>query len=168
MAVTLYVWKNSPSEVGHASLDVDGVYISFWPKGAANAKKDVKIGEMHDAAYPSSYAVDRKIERREADVKVMLDNLDEKAIKAFWQAFKDKSEQYNMLKSNCSTVTAMALEAGSGLASNRSPSIKISDYVSNTGMQWLLKVRFMGNYIQMWTPNDVLTYALQIKSQSIF
>ena len=121
---------------------------------------------MHDATYPSSYLIDRRIERREADVKVEITGLDEAAMKKFWESYKAESKKYNMLKSNCSTVVATALELGSGKPSNLNPSIKISEYVQNSGLQFLLKVRFMGNSIRMWTPNDVMTYALQLKSNA--
>ena len=72
-----------------------------------------------------------------------------------------------MLKSNCSTVVASLLEIGSGIAPSKSPSIRINEYVNNKYMRWVLKLRFFGNYIDMWTPNDVMMYALKIRSSKI-
>jgi hypothetical protein len=42
---------------------------------------------------------------------------------------------------------------------------RFTDYVNNQFMQRVLKLRFPGGHIHMWTPNDVETYALQIKSK---
>ncbi len=86
-------------------------------------------------------------------------------MKSNWLKFKQQPDQYNMRKSNCSTVVASMLELGSGVAPNHTPSIKISEYVGNPYLRWTLKLRFLGNYIEMWTPNDVRLYALQIKSK---
>ena len=82
----------------------------------------------------------------------------------YWNNFKENAAKYNMLKSNCSTIVAALLEIGSGIAPNHTPSIRIDDYVGNPYMRWLLKVRFLGNYIHLWTPNDVKLYALQLQS----
>ncbi len=83
----------------------------------------------------------------------------------YWVKFKADPKKYNMLHSNCSTVVASLLELGSGLPPGKTPSIKIREYVENPYMRWILKLRFMGNNIDMWTPNDVRLYALQIKSR---
>ncbi len=164
MTATVYIWKNAPSDVGHASLQVRDEYVSFWPKTAAKAKKDIKLGEMHDASYPKSYRVDCRVEHREADKSIHIHGLDEDKMIEYWGEFKSSSSKYNMLESNCSTIVASLLELGSGIPPLNSPSISIDEYVGSPYMRWLLKLRFMGNYIKMWTPNDVMTYALQIKS----
>lgn len=165
MSVKVHIWKNSPSSVGHASLEMKAAYVSFWPKDAAKAKSDIKLGATHEAVFPSSYRTDCRLERQEADKTVNINGLEEAKMIALWQEFKDQAKQYNMLKSNCSTVVASLLEAGSGIPPNHTPNILIRDYVKNPYMSWLLRLRFMGNYIHMWTPNDVMIYALQIKSR---
>lgn len=167
MTTTVYVWKNSPSETGHVSIQVKDTYISFWPNSAAKAKKDIKIGRTHDPAFPSSYKVDCRLEAKEADCEISINKLDEELMIRYWNTFKDKPDQYNMLKSNCSTVAAALLELGSGIPPNHTPSIRINDYINNPFMRWLLKLRFMGNHIHMWTPNNVRRYVLQIKSRKI-
>ena len=51
-----------------------------------------------------------------------------------------------------------------GIPPHHTPSIKINEYVKGSYKRWYFKLRFMGNYIKMWTPNDVQKYALQLKS----
>ena len=71
MALLLTVWRMRPPNPGHVSLETDGVYMSYWPADAAG-KKDVKVGQTHEAAFPSSYRIDRRIEQRECDVRRQL------------------------------------------------------------------------------------------------
>jgi len=165
MSVIVYVWKNSPSDVGHVSLQINDTYISFWPKSAAKAKSDIKLGQTHEAAFPSSYKVDRRLEQKDSDNKILLNKLNEELMLDYWNDFKNNQKRYNMLKSNCSTVVASLLEIGSEVKPLKSPSIRINEYVNNKYMRWALKLRFFGNYIHMWTPNDVMMYALQIRSK---
>ena len=75
MDVTLYVWRLSATNVGHASLKVGDTYMSYWPAEGAG-KKDVKIGQSHDAAFTSVYAIDRRLERKHADDEFVLTGLD--------------------------------------------------------------------------------------------
>ena len=167
MTATVYIWKNSPSNVGHVSMMVDDTYVSFWPKSAADAKKDIKVNQTHEAVFPDNYKIDRRLERRDPDSTISILNLDEKLMIDHWTKFKAKPDRYNMRKSNCSTVVASLLELGSGTPPAHSPSIRITDYVINPYLRWLVKLRFLGNYIHMWTPNDVLMYTLQIKSKKV-
>ena len=44
MTTTVYIWNNSPADVGHVSIEVNSTYMSFWPKSAAKAKNDIKLG----------------------------------------------------------------------------------------------------------------------------
>lgn len=48
----------------------------------------------------------------------------------YWLQFKKDPAQYNILKSNCSTITAAILELCSGIAVSYKPSIAINDYVN--------------------------------------
>ncbi len=97
-------------------------------------------------------------------MKIVLNSLDSKVIVDSWDDFKNNPKRYNMLDHNCSTVIATLLELGSGIPPYHTPSIKISEYVKDPYKKWYLKLRFMGNYIKMWTPNNVQKYALQLKS----
>jgi len=166
MSVTVYIWNNSATDVGHASLEVsNGAYISFWPKGNAGGKGDIKMGDQHDTHFPSLYKADRRHEGRDADQSIIIEKLDEKEITTRWVEFKkDSSKKYNMKNANCSTIVATFLEIGSGVPPANSPRLSISKSVGNKAMQLILKLRFLGNYIDMWSPNAVATYALQIKS----
>lgn len=111
-----------------------------------------------------SYIHDRRLERKDCDVTVTLKNLEEDIIVKSWNDFKKNPKRYNMLSHNCSTVVASLLELGSEKAAHHTPSIKINEYVKEPYQRWYFKLRFMGNYIKMWTPNDVHKYALQLKS----
>ena len=71
MATTLYVWKISPTNVGHVALQVDDVHMSYWPSEAAG-KNDVKPGDTHDVMFPRSYAHGRKLERKPADARIQM------------------------------------------------------------------------------------------------
>ncbi len=177
MKTTVYIWRNTSTDPGHASLELDGAYVSYWPQGEDNeikdfvknppgkgAIKDFNVGSTHKPYFPSSYRHDCKLERRDCDMKIVLNSLDSKVIVDSWDDFKNNPKRYNMLDHNCSTVIATLLELGSGIPPYHTPSIKISEYVKDPYKKWYLKLRFMGNYIKMWTPNNVQKYALQLKS----
>ncbi|MCW8999972.1 MAG: hypothetical protein OQK04_14780, partial [Kangiellaceae bacterium] len=66
MTTTVYIWPNLPSETGHVSVQINNTYISFWPNSAAKAKKDIKIGQTHIPAFPTSYKVDCRLEGKSA------------------------------------------------------------------------------------------------------
>ena len=69
-----------------------------------------------------------------------------------------------MVKHNCSTVIATMLEIGSNVAPPGAPRLRISEYVGNTATKIFFKLRFLGDYIHMWTPNTVWQYANYINS----
>lgn len=163
MTTTVYVWLLSPGNVGHVSLKIDNEYASFWPSQAAG-KKDFKIGQTHEPAFPSSYKVDKRLEGKDCDHTVIFQNLNEEVMIKCWQEFRANPKRYNMLKQNCSTVVAWLLEIGSGVAPGGGKGIKINDWASNSLQKVLFTIRFFGNQIDMWTPNDVHRYAMQIKS----
>ncbi len=166
MSVIVHIWNNSADDVGHASLEIENknTYISFWPKGSASAKGDIKLGDEHDSHYPSSYKVDLRLEGRHSDQQIRINKLNEDEMIEHWMNFKDNESKYNMKDLNCSTVVASFLEIGSGVSPSNSPRLSIASAVTNKFMRTILKLRFMGNYISMWSPNEVATYALQIKS----
>ncbi|WNZ58474.1 hypothetical protein ACJJIQ_07295 [Microbulbifer sp. ANSA003] len=164
MAITVHVWKQKTGNVGHASITIDNTYISYWPSSAAG-KKDFKIGRSHSPSFPSGYRVDRRLEGGDADQNILIDGLNETKMIEAWENFKGEQKHYNMKDQNCSTVVAWLLETGSGFASPGKGGIKISDWAASPIHRILFQLRFFGNHIDMWTPNDVLAYALQIRSQ---
>jgi hypothetical protein len=150
---------------GHCSLEVEGVYMSYWPSEAAG-KKDVKVGQTHAPAFPSSYNVDRRIEQRACDVRRVLSGLDSKRMVEAWTTFKQNPARYNMVEHNCSTVIATILEVGSGIAPGFVPRVAIDDHAAGWAQRVFLRVRFLSSSIKMWTPDKVLMYAEQIEREA--
>lgn len=178
---TVFIWATNDTNPGHASMQVDDQYISYWPTSEESDLKDgiknpagkgnindFKLGTTHKASFPSSYRVDRRLERKDADYKIEIVGLDVVAIKEQWQQFKEQAKRYNMQKRNCSTVVASFLELGSNVPYHKTPCIRINQYISDPVARLFLKMRFLGQWVTMWTPNDVHLYALQIKSAKGF
>lgn len=163
MATIVHIWTLTSGNVGHVSISVKDRYVSFWPSSPAG-KNDFKLGETHEPNFPGSYRHDKKLERRECDFNVVLGNLDEDLMIKLWEEFKNNPKKYNMVKQNCSTVAAWLLEAGSGISPGGAKGININEWVKNPFQKLFLKMKFFGNQIDMWTPNDVHRFALQIAS----
>jgi hypothetical protein len=166
MDVTLYIWRLGPTNVGHASLEIGGTYVSYWPAEGAG-KKDVKFGQSHQAGFPSAYAVDRRLERKHADEAFTLTSLDTAKMVAAWEQFKLTEPRYNMVEQNCSTVVAVLLQVGSGLQPSFVPAVAIDDHASNLAQRVFLRLRFFSNSIKMWTPDEVLRYAQEIQTNGL-
>ncbi len=164
MNVTLYVWKLRPDNPGHVSLQMGSAYASYWPSDAAG-KKDVKIGQSHEAAFPSSYAVDSRLERKPCEEQRTLAGLDVSAMIEAWSQFRATPRRYNMVEHNCSTVIASLLEMGSGVKPSFVSSVAIDDHATSVAQRLFLRVRFFSSSIRMWTPDAVLRYADEIKRQ---
>src|SRR5437773_9365518 len=111
MPVSLNVWRMGSGNPGHVSLEVQGVYMSYWPSDAAG-KKDVKVGQTHAPAFPSAYGVDRRIEQRDCDVRRILARVDGSRMMEAWRTFRADPARYNMVEHNCSTVIATMLKIG--------------------------------------------------------
>lgn len=168
MQVTLHVWMLQLDDVGHVSLDVSGIYMSYWPANGVDAKKQVKIGTTQEPGFQRAYVSDRRMERRDSDVRVELHGLDVNAMTLAWDEFKAMPKRYNLVRHNCATVIASLLEIGSGVAPPFSPELKIDDFAGAFGTRMMLRIRFLSTSIAMWTPNTVLMYAheIQRKKQS--
>jgi hypothetical protein len=165
VSAILHVWNVRPSNPGHVSLDIGAVYISYWP-GEAAGKSDFKVGSTHAPSFPRSYAVDRRLERREADAHISVPGLDEARVTAAWEQFRAAAVGYNMMRQNCSTVVASLLQLGSGVPPSFSPSIRIDDHVQGSFERLLLRLRFFGTQIPMWTPDAVQRYALELVARA--
>lgn len=162
MTATVYVWMLTPSNVGHVSIQVDAMYMSYWPSQAAG-KKDFKIGQTHDPAFPSSYKVDKRLENKDCDQQLIIKGLNETLMLDTWLEFKANPDRYNMVSQNCSTVVAWLLEIGSGLSPTVDKGVEIDQWAPNNLMRFVLKLRYLGNHIDMWTPDAAFNYALQVK-----
>ena len=165
MSVTLYVWKISPTNVGHVAVQVDDTYMSYWPSEAAG-KNDVKLGDTHDVMFPRSYAHDRKLELKPAEELFELSSVDGTRVTQAWTSFVEARRRLFMVDHNCSTVIASLLEIGSGIEPSFVPGVLIDNYARGTAQRMFLRVRFFSKRIRMWTPDDVLRYANEIESQA--
>ena len=98
------------------------------------------------------------------DQTEVIRKIDEPALLKCCETFKTNPKSYNMVKYNCSTVVAWLLQEGSRMTPGSTSGLSISDWVTNPIQRWLLKLKYFGDQIDMWTPDDVHRYALQIKS----
>ncbi|MBX3412174.1 MAG: hypothetical protein KF708_05595 [Pirellulales bacterium] len=156
--VIVYVWRfrmkggdQKPAAFGHASVQVDTTYMSWWP---ANP------GQVPSGLHPNIYASspfrnrslldDERDEGQRADDIIYINGLDEAAVKDWWASFglvRDGVELYGPLQSwstldrNCSTVAAIALKKGGG------------DKYADWHKSWNL----------VWSPEDVARYAHSIR-----
>jgi hypothetical protein len=162
MAVTVYVWTRSVTHVGHASIAIGSdVYASFWP-GDAAGKKDLKVKRSHQAAYPSTYEMDREQEGGREATLVQLHGLDEVAMGIAWSDVQTHGLRYNLLRQNCSTIVALLLEKGSGRLPTFRPSIAIADWINSPLGVRLVTLLVRNQSISAWTPEQVLHYAREL------
>jgi len=164
MIVTVHVWKLRPDNPGHVSLQVGAAYMSYWPSDAAG-KKDVKVGQTHEASFPRGYTTNARIEGRQADERRQLMGLATDKMLEAWEQLKRDERRYNMVEHNCSTVIAALLEIGSGVKPSFTSSVAIDDHAGNWAERLFLRVRFFSSSIRMWTPDAVLRYADEIAGQ---
>ena len=97
-----------PIQVGHAAITLDdGTHISWWPSGKTEGKKSKKnpreIGSLSE---------DIDFEGRSPDVTFQVTGLNEGTIKAWWEAFLDAGEKYDLCIRNCCHIVMNALKAG--------------------------------------------------------
>lgn len=76
--------------LGHATLEIPGEYISFWPD-TPSGKKGAILGSS-ESEFVSSYKKDCRLEGREADLVLTLRSLNVKAIRDRLHLFKTSSE----------------------------------------------------------------------------
>lgn len=104
---TLLRWRpHQNSKFGHLALLLDdGTYISFWPDGTPGKAGGVYSGKLH------SRQDDLKEYGRDADIKTSIDNLDEDAIRRWWEQEQKNLPWWHWGRS-CATEIGHALEAG--------------------------------------------------------
>lgn len=148
--VNVWNFRGKTEAWGHASCQVDQNYISWWPE-----RPGLVPSKVHRNIYVSnpfrnrSFEADVHDENQQPDHVVMLAGLDEGRMKDWWQGFGLARDgqlyegpllAWDTLMRNCSNVVATALKEGGG------------DRYASWSKSWNL----------VWTPADVLAYALSI------
>jgi hypothetical protein len=163
MSTTVYIWRSSPRHpIGHTAMDVNGVYMSYWPATAAG-KKDFKLGTQHGVVFSERYALDRRIEKREADSRITLIRLNELTMIEAWRGIIANPPNYNMVKQNCSTTIAGVLEVGSGVVPSFQPKLDVGREVPSNAHRLMLRLRYFTSQIEMWTPDALYRYVMEIQ-----
>jgi hypothetical protein len=165
MAVTLYVWRKGAQHIGHASLHIGDVYVSFWPEDAAG-KKDVTLKQSHRAAFMETLEEDIINEGNRQPQALRIEHLDEAAMLRTFVDLGAAECRYNVLRMNCSSFAAALLEAGSGRPPSFQPTVDPLDYLgSGQGTRKLtqaLMLRYRSTAI--WTPEQLWLYATELRS----
>ena len=150
--LTVFIWTFRGKDVawGHASLLVDHTYMSWWPEGRNRIAS--KVSDRVYSVHPirnRQFADDVDAEQSYPDCRIPVKGLDEAKIKDWWQSlgltrdgvlFNGPMLPWATLQQNCSTVAARGLSIGGG------------DRYAGWTKSWNL----------VWTPNDVLRYAMSI------
>jgi len=151
--LTVYIWDFRGKDIawGHASVQVDQTYMSWWPEGTNRYRSKVHPNIYSAGPFRNrTYEEDVVAEKKTPDHTVELNGLDEATIKDWWQSFGLTRDgvlyqgpllPWETLTMNCSTVAAHALTLGGG-----------KKYASWT-KAWNV----------VWTPNDVYQYARAIQ-----
>lgn len=147
--IKVFVWSmrrlGKQVNVGHASMLVQGTYISWWPEGEDIFRTSPIRGRTFEA--------DVRAEGMRPDHTVMLTCLDEEVILDWWSglgltrdgaSLQGPLQPYELLGRNCSTVVATGLRVGGG------------DRFATWWNRWNI----------VWTPSDVLRYASDIACAS--
>jgi len=164
----VYIWFNGSEGVGHTSMLIaQQTYVSYWPGGGgADAKKDIKLKQTHEAAWMSGLRADQRLERRAQDATISLDGLDEAAMIRAFLDLKASAPRYNMRKHNCSTVIAYLLEIGSKIPAPFTPRVDLTQFISGGLKRQIVRLATLGGVVQMWSPRTVHDYAIAIASKS--
>lgn len=156
MSVKVYVWNQCGGNVGHASMQVDDVYISFWPDddlGKPQAKKGLKLKLSHKSIGVDSLADDIGNENGRRPTVIELDQIDlnKNAVFEYWADVLEQGMRYQLRKRNCSSIVAECLYQGTKRKASFVPSA--SDYSRMGGI--------LG--YGMWTPAQVMRYAMELR-----
>lgn len=148
---TVYIWNftGKKESWGHAALQVQSYYMSWWPKEPGQVPSG-----WHENVYASmpilgqTYEDDCSGMETKAGHQVIINGLNEKAMISWWRVFgitdgmQGAPEAWQSLQLNCSTVVAKALSIGGGR--RYAPFLRSRNIV--------------------WTPQDVLQYAQSIRT----
>jgi len=150
--VEVYIWEaakvDGGKNVGHASMQVQRAYVSWWPEG------DIWQSSPHRNR---SFEADCRAEGSRPHHTVAVSGLDEVAIQKWWaglglvspsgQSLSGPLLPYALTTRNCSTVVVEGLRAGGADA-------RIPWW---TRMYWVPTI---------WRPSTVLSYAMDLTATS--
>jgi len=161
MTVMVSIWKkDNQGGVGHASADVGGEYVSFWPKEGYGAKDAARKGRV--TSYANTPQEDINDEGRGPDYQIQLDGLDERAMRHRWRELK--REKYSFADLNCSKVVAEVLKAGSGLEPGFTPTAYPGDYLPSGVLSHVIgqvanAYTYATKQHRVWTPESAGRFA---------
>lgn len=110
---TVYVWGPQGENVGHASIDIEGTYASFWPDSVSYSAQDGFLDLLPGVSTPSTthtFSDDVAAEGKAPDHAVQICCLDINAMRAKWARLR--SEAFELFTNNCSTTVGRILYAG--------------------------------------------------------
>jgi hypothetical protein len=155
--VIVYVWPAGGGNVGHASMLVDGgtpgglLYLSWWPpKPNQKVTSLILTGGNRTKTYAEDCASEDGDPRGAVDFDEGV--LNETAIKKWWNDKLAKGETYKLFSNNCSTAVAEALKVGG------------SDAYFAQEVKDGMRDAFI-SHNALWTPADVLRYAIWTKNK---
>jgi hypothetical protein len=130
---------------------IDHTYISWWPEPTGRVASLLSQRVYEASPFRNrSYKDDVNAEGQGPDHSVRLDGLDERSIRNWWQGLglvrdgvliQGPLLPWGTLRRNCANIVAEGLRTGGG------------DRYANWTKSWNL----------VWTPADVLAYALSIQ-----
>ncbi|NMG09600.1 hypothetical protein [Brasilonema sp. UFV-L1] len=191
--ITVYIWL--PKEFfGHASMQVGvDTYISFWPnkevlnysftetsKNKLNQKNQTinqllfqHLIDVSSESYEQDCLIlGRDGSQRKADRKVELFNLPQEPIKTFWKEFQTQQFSYHLIKRNCSSVVAEAINEGwKAYVATAKQTINnlLGDFETVTAYEKdfealsFTRAAFNLGRLLFWSPKQVLLYAQMVK-----
>jgi hypothetical protein len=172
--IRVHVWnyRGLKTAMGHASMHVEGEYISWWPAGenrrfkAGSLLPLYSVDHIHGQSFEDDQLLEALDENSEWDAargawidlstgkavvplaphhNIPLNGLDEPRILAWWGKFNAPGRDWSTLGQNCATTVGRALMMGGG-----------DDYSLGAKGWW-------HSWNMVWQPNDVHKYAVQIQ-----
>lgn len=196
--ITVYIWL--PKDfLGHASMQVGGdTYISFWPnkevlnRSSSEIYKNIiyhknqtinqllfqHLNQIRSESYEEDcFVLGKDGSKREADCIVELLNLPKEPIKTFWRDFQTQQLSYHLIKRNCSSVVAEAINEGwKAYVSAAKTTVNnfLGDFETVTeyekdfeALSFTTAALNLGRLL-FWSPKQVLLYAQMVKRLTDF
>ncbi|BAY43177.1 hypothetical protein SAMD00079811_07560 [Scytonema sp. HK-05] len=190
--ITVYIWL--PKEfLGHASMQVgEDTYISFWPnkevlnRSSSEIRKNIINHKNHninqllfqhlnqiksDSYEQDCLVLGKNGSKREADCIVELLNLPQEPIKIFWREFQNQQVSYHLIKRNCSSVVAEAINEGWKTYVAAETTVNnffgdletVAEYEKDfEALSFTTAALNLGRLL-FWSPKQVLLYAQMVK-----